>query len=103
MQFDGFQCGVWVCWAVNLMISATVDRQARTAPHLTNLLNEAVSVNVTSVRVRDGGLRFIQEARVSFVNSIMRAVSAGSLLVQYTEAVAVAPLSALAWARLTHS
>ena len=93
MQFDGFQCGVWVCWAVNLLISVTVDDQAWTAPHLTSLLNETVSVNLTSVRVREGGLRFIEEVRVSFVNSIMRAASAGSLLVDYIEAVAAAPLS----------
>ena len=89
MQFDGFQCGVWVCWAVNLLISAT----AWTAPYLPNLLNEAVSVNLTSVRVREDGLRFIEEVRVSYVNSIMRAASAGSLLVDYIEAVAAAPLS----------
>ena len=69
----------------NLMISATVDNQAWTAPHLTNLLNEAVSVNLTSVRVREGGLRFIEEVRVSYVNSIMHAASAGSLLVDYIE------------------
>ena len=92
MQFDCFQCGVWVCWVVNLLISA-VDGQAWTAPYLTNLLNEAVSVNLTSVRVREGGLRFIEEVRASFVNSIMRAASAGSLLVDYIEAVAAAPLS----------
>ena len=68
-------------WAVNLMISATVDDQAWTEPQPTSLLNEAVSANLTSVRVRDGGLRFIEKVRVSYVNFTMVAASAGLLLV----------------------
>ena len=70
--------------------SATVDGQPWTE---TSLLNEAVSVNLISVKFEMERLRFIEEVRVGFVNSVMRAASADSLLVEYIEAVAAAPLS----------
>ena len=73
--------------------SATVDGQPWTEPRLTSLLNEAVSVNLISVKFEMERLRFIEEVRVGFVNSVMRAASADSLLVEYIEAVAAAPLS----------
>ena len=91
-QHDGFQCGVWVCWAVDVLISATVDDRAWTVPYLSSLFCDAVSVNLVSVRIRDGEASFIEEVRDTFVSSLQRAASAGSLLVSYSDAVAV-PLS----------
>ena len=86
LQFDGFQCGVWVCWTVNRLVS--VDGIPWSAPFLMNVL-----LNFASARVRDGGARLVEECRTSFVNSLQRAASSGSLLVSYSDAVAAAPSS----------
>ena len=93
LQHDSFQCGVWVCWAVDLLISAAADGQAWTKASLLNLLNDAVSLNLTSVRVRDGGPRFIEDVRGGYLASLWRAASSNSLLVTYSDDGAVAPLS----------
>ena len=93
LQHDSFQCGVWLCWAVDLLISAAADGQAWTKASLLNLLNDAVSLNLTSVRVRDGGPRFIEDVRGGYVASLWRAASSNSLLVTYSDDGAVAPLS----------
>lgn len=93
LQFDGFQCGVWVCWAVDLLVSVSVDGIPWTAPFLLKVLSDAISLNFASARVRDGGARLVEECRTSFVNSLQRAASSGSLLVSYSDAVAAAPSS----------
>ena len=79
--------------AVHLLVSISVDGIPWTVPFLLNVLSDALSLNLASARVRDGSASLVEECRTSFVNSLQRAASSGSLLVSYSDAVAAAPSS----------
>lgn len=83
LQYDGFQCGVWVCWAIDVLISSTLDAVYWSVPNLSTLFGNAISLNFYPARLRDGQATFIEEVREAFVTSIQHAASSGSLLVEY--------------------
>ena len=60
---------------MDVLISATVDDQAWTVPYLSSLFGDAVSVNLVSVRIRDGEASFIEEVRDTFVSFLQHAAA----------------------------
>jgi len=77
LQLDGFQCGVWTCWFVNTLIQCVAENRDWTGATLTGLLTDS------STFCLPGGASLIEDARASYVTSVRRAATLGTLLVEY--------------------
>ena len=77
LQIDGFQCGVWTCWFDNTLIQCVVDNRDWTDTDLKRVLIDSASFHTL------GGDSLIEEARTSYVASLRRAATLGTLSVEY--------------------
>ena len=76
VQYDNFQCGIWVCWAVDRIL----DHRARNLPLISFSLHQLVRVNSGNSRHWLENNQLIALVRQEFSNRLLASKQRGTLL-----------------------
>ena len=89
VQYDGFQCGVWVCWAVEVFTSLVLNVIEWNRDTLMSTFDTTLSAHglaTLPISMRQSSSHVSSLLRQRFVDSVKRAASQGSLSVEYLDA-----------------
>ncbi len=86
VQYDGFQCGVWVCWAVETFTSLALDGKDWDRDTLLGALDNTLAAYglLNTLSLTQSAIRRIRALlRQQFIDSVHHAAAQQSLSVDY--------------------